>query len=70
MMTEKRYIVESKVNELMNDFADEHELERNFYGDCYPDEVRDLLNLMEKMSVEELEEALEELKADLKAWYL
>lgn len=72
MKKERRtsFTVEMLVSDIMNDFADEHELERDFYGDCYPTEIMELEVRMKYMTEEELEEAVDQLKEDLKAWYL
>ena len=66
----KRYEIEQLINQVMHDFANENNLESDFYGDCYPEEIRSLENRMERMSQEEIDESVEELKEDLKDWYL
>ena len=65
-----RYEIEMMIADAFATFANEHELENDFYGDCYPQEVMHLENRMERMNDEEIQEALEELQEDLKAWYL
>lgn len=42
-----RYEVEMEVRDIVNDIAEENEVEKDFYGDCYPDEVMKLENMIE-----------------------
>lgn len=49
-----RYEVESKVNEI----AEENDVEKDFYGDCYPDEVMQLENRITLESNEEERNAM------------
>lgn len=65
-----RFEIEMMVAKVIDDFAEENELESDFYGDCYPQEIMQLENRMERMTREEIDTALEDLKEDLKAWYL
>ena len=65
-----RFEIEMKVADVFTTFADENNLDANFYGDCYPQDVMELENRMERMNNEEVAAALEELQENLKAWYL
>lgn len=42
-----RYEVEMKVRDIVDEIAEENEVEKDFYGDCYPDEVMKLENQIE-----------------------
>lgn len=42
-----RYEVEMKVRDIVEDIAEENEVDNDFYGDCYPDEVMKLENMIE-----------------------
>lgn len=65
-----RFEIEMKVAEVMCAFAAEHDLEMDFYGDCYPQEIMELENRMERMNDEQIQDALEELVIELEAVYL
>lgn len=39
-----RYEVEAKVRDIVDEVADENDLEKDFFGDCYPDDVMHLEN--------------------------
>lgn len=43
-----RFEIEMKVNDIVDEIADEYEVDKNFYGDCYPDEVMKLENRIER----------------------
>lgn len=42
-----RYEVEARVHDIVDEIADEYDVEKDFYGDCYPDEVMKLENQIE-----------------------
>ena len=53
-----RYEVETKVRDIVDEIAEENEVEKDFYGDCYPDEVMKLENMIELESNEEERNAM------------
>lgn len=53
-----RYEVEMKVRDIVDEIAEEIEVEKDFYGDCYPDEVMKLENMIELESNEEERNAM------------
>lgn len=53
-----RYEVEMKVRDIVDEIAEENEVEKDFYGDCYPDEVMKLENMIELESNEEERNAM------------
>lgn len=53
-----RYEVEMKVRYIVDEIAEENEVEKDFYGDCYPDEVMKLENMIELESNEEERNAM------------
>lgn len=62
-MKRNRYDIEYDVNMIVENLTDEHDVENNFYGDCYPQEVLQLENKMEKCkNEEEYQELLNEVK--------
>lgn len=52
-MKRTRYEVEYDVHKIVEDLMYEHNLESDFYGDCYPSEVMELENKMERCKSEE-----------------
>lgn len=62
-MKKNRYDVEYDVNMIVENLIDEYDVENNFYGDCYPQEVLRLENKMEKCTnIEDYQELLNEVK--------
>ena len=62
-MKKNRYDVEYDVNMVVEDLREEYDLENDFYGDCYPQEVFQLENKMEKCTnIEDYQELLNEVK--------
>ena len=57
-----RYDVEYDVNMIVENLIDECDLESDFYGDCYPQEVFQLENKMERCNEEDYQELLNEVK--------
>ncbi|MFR6361671.1 hypothetical protein [Amedibacterium intestinale] len=53
-----RYEIEMKVRDIVDEIAEENEVEKDFYGDCYPDEVMKLENMIELESNEEERNAM------------
>ena len=53
-----RYEVEMKVRDIVDEIAEENEVEKDFYGDCYPDEVMKLENRITLESNEEERNAM------------
>lgn len=53
-----RYEVEMKVRDIVDEIAEENEVEKDFCGDCYPDEVMKLENMIELESNEEERNAM------------
>lgn len=56
----KRYEVECTISRIADDVQEEYNLNNNFYGDCYPDEIMDLENKMELEDKEELHKLIDE----------
>lgn len=52
-MKKTRYEVESDMNWLAKEVAEEYEVESDFYGDCYPNEIMSIENKMERAKSEE-----------------
>lgn len=61
-MKKNRYDVEYDVNMIVENLIDEYNLESDFYGDCYPQEVFHLENKMERCNEEDYQELLNEVK--------
>ena len=62
-MRRNRYNIEYDVNMIIENLIDEYDVENNFYGDCYPQEVFHLENKMEQCRDEEdYQELLDEVK--------
>ena len=61
-MTEKRYKIESLISQLASQVAFDNDVEDDFYGDCYPDEIMDLENHMEHVEESEWEDLLMDAK--------
>lgn len=53
-----RYEVEARVHDIVDEIADEYDVEKDFYGDCYPDEVMQLENRITLESNEEERNAM------------
>ena len=47
---------------IVEDLREEYDLENDFYGDCYPQEVFQLENKMERCNEEDYQELLNEVK--------
>lgn len=56
-----RYEAEMIVRDVVDELIDEYDLEDNFYGDCYPQEVLELENRLERTNnQEEIDEIIKE----------
>lgn len=61
-MKRNRYDVEYDMNLLASEIASENDVEKDFYGDCYPIEIMDIENAMQKANDERYKELLNEAK--------
>ena len=62
-MKKNRYDVEYDVNMIVEELINAYDLESDFYGECYPQEVFQLENKMERCNNEEdYQELLNEVK--------
>lgn len=60
-----RYEVEQDVEWIAREIAEDNDLESNFYGDCYPDEILSLENRLEQAgSQEEYDSLLDQVKEE------
>ena len=58
-----RYEIEQITNEIARSVADEYDLENDFYGDCFPDEVMSLENAIQRSHDEdEISQYIDEIK--------
>lgn len=68
-MKKTRFEVESDVSNLVEDIAEEYAIEKDFFGDCYPNDVMKLENQMELCSDEyEYDDLLDEVEKILKGY--
>ena len=56
-----RFEIEMAVNDLADQVAYDYDVPKNFYGDCYPDDVMRLENRME-MNKENIDEYMNEVR--------
>lgn len=60
-----RYEVEQDVEWIAREIAEDNDLESDFYGDCYSDEIMDLENRLERAdSQEEYDSLLDQVKEE------
>ena len=61
-----RYEIEQDVEWIAREIAEDNDLESDFYGDCYPDEIMSLENRMELAETqEEYDSLLDRVKEEL-----
>lgn len=64
-----RYEAEMMVRDVVDELIDEYDLEDDFYGDCYPQEVLELENRLEITNdQEEIDEIIKEVRDILKSY--
>ncbi len=61
-MKKTRYEVECDIRDIAEEIAEENDLEKDFYGDCYPLEIMEIENAMERVDDEEYQNLLQEAK--------
>ena len=60
-----RYEIEQEVEWIAREIAEDNDLESNFYGDCYPDEIMNLENRLEQAETqEEYDSLLDQVKEE------
>ena len=60
-----RYEIEQDVEWIAREIAEDNDLESDFYGDCYPDEIISLENRLEQAgSQEEYDSLLDQVKEE------
>lgn len=62
-----RFEIEMKVDSIIEKVAEEHEVERDFYGDCLPIEIINLENAIERHN-EDADDLFEQIEEILKSY--
>lgn len=58
-----RYEIEKLTNEIARNVANEYDLENDFYGDCFPEEVMNLENAIQRShDQDEISQYFDEIK--------